>query len=228
MQLLLAEDERALSRALVAMLEKSAYRVDAVFDGCTALDCLLQNSYDAAVLDIMMPGMDGIEVVRQARAQGVRIPIIMLTAKGTVADKVEGLDAGANDYLVKPFSVKELMARLRAMTRKNDAFDATPLSVCELTLDRSTCNLSGPAGTEHLPNKEFMLLELFMNNPGQVLSPLRLLEAVWGSEQPDDNVVWVYVSNVRKKLAAVGATSHIKTFRNQGYCLIVDEGVLKQ
>lgn len=135
MKVLFAEDERALSHALTTILERNSYEVEAVYDGATALDCLLGNEYDVAVLDIMMPGMNGIEVLKFARAQGVRVPVIMLTAKGTVEDKVEGLDAGANDYLVKPFSAKELMARLRALTRPINAFDATPLSVGNASLN---------------------------------------------------------------------------------------------
>ena len=155
MKVLFAEDERALSHALTTILERNSYEVEAVYDGATALDCLLGNEYDVAVLDIMMPGMNGIEVLKFARAQGVRVPVIMLTAKGTVEDKVEGLDAGANDYLVKPFSAKELMARLRALTRPINAFDATPLSVGNASLNRTTCTLSGPRGKAHLPNREY-------------------------------------------------------------------------
>lgn len=223
MKVLFAEDERALSHALTTILERCSYEVDAVFDGASALDCLLGGEYDVAVLDIMMPKMDGLEVVRTARAQGVRTPVIMLTAKGTVDDKVEGLDAGANDYLVKPFSAKELMARLRALTRPANAFDTTPLSVGNVKLDRATCTLSGPAGSEHLPNREYHLMELFMEHPGELLSMGRLLECVWGSDAPDDsNVAWVYISYLRKKLGSVGANARIKTSRNQGYSLVCD------
>lgn len=224
MKVLFAEDERALSHALATILERNSYQVDAVYDGAAALDCLLANQYDVAVLDIMMPQMDGLEVLRHARAQGVRTPVIMLTAKGTVEDKVEGLDAGANDYLVKPFSAKELMARLRALTRSASAFDATPLSVGNITLSRTACTLSGPQGTEHLPNREYQLMELFMERPGELLSMGRLSECLWGSDAPDDsNAAWVYLSNLRKKLGAVGANARIKTSRNQGYSLVCDE-----
>ena len=224
MKVLFAEDERALSHALTTILERNSYEVEAVYDGSSALDCLLGNEYDVAVLDIMMPGMNGLEVLRFARAQGVRVPVIMLTAKGTVEDKVEGLDAGANDYLVKPFSAKELMARLRALTRPANAFDATPLSVGNISLNRTTCTLSGPAGEEHLPNREYQLMELFMEHPGEMLSMGRLLDCVWGSDAPDDsNVAWVYISYLRKKLGQVGADVRIKTSRNQGYSLVCDE-----
>lgn len=146
MRLLLAEDELELSRALTAILRHSGYEVDAVHDGLTALDHLRHQALDAAILDIMMPGMDGIEVLRQARQSGIRLPIIMLTAKSEVADKVEGLDAGANDYLTKPFAAKELLARIRAMTRSATAIDATTLSVGNVRLDCASCTLAGPAG----------------------------------------------------------------------------------
>lgn len=224
MKVLFAEDERALPHALTTILERNSYEVEAVYDGATALDCLLGNEYDVAVLDIMMPGMNGIEVLKFARAQGVRIPIIMLTAKGTVEDKVEGLDAGANDYLVKPFSAKELMARLRALTRPINAFDATPLSVGNASLNRTTCTLSGPQGEAHLPNREYQLMELFMEHPGEIISMARLLDCVWGSDAPDDaNAAWVHISYLRKKLGQVGVNVRIKTSRNQGYSLVCDE-----
>lgn len=224
MKVLFAEDERALSHALTTILERNSYEVEAVYDGATALDCLLGNEYDVAVLDIMMPGMNGIEALKFARAQGVRVPVIMLTAKGTVEDKVEGLDAGANDYLVKPFSAKELMARLRALTRPINAFDATPLSVGNASLNRTTCTLSGPQGEAHLPNREYQLMELFMEHPGEIISMARLLDCVWGSDAPDDaNAAWVYISYLRKKLGQVGVNVRIKTSRNQGYSLVCDE-----
>ena len=224
MKVLFAEDERALSHALTTILERNSYEVEAVYDGATALDCLLGNEYDVAVLDIMMPGMNGIEALKFARAQGVRVPVIMLTAKGTVEDKVEGLDAGANDYLVKPFSAKELMARLRALTRPINAFDATPLSVGNASLNRTTCTLSGPQGEAHLPNREYQLMELFMEHPGEMISMARLLDCVWGSDAPDDaNAAWVYISYLRKKLGQVGVNVRIKTSRNQGYSLVCDE-----
>ena len=224
MKVLFAEDERALSHALTTILERNSYEVEAVYDGATALDCLLGNEYDVAVLDIMMPGMNGIEALKFARAQGVRVPVIMLTAKGTVEDKVEGLDAGANDYLVKPFSAKELMARLRALTRPINAFDATPLSVGNASLNRTTCTLSGPQGEAHLPNREYQLMELSMEHPGEIISMARLLDCVWGSDAPDDaNAAWVYISYLRKKLGQVGVNVRIKTSRNQGYSLVCDE-----
>ena len=225
MRLLLAEDELELSRALTAILRHSGYEVDAVHDGLTALDHLQRQTFDAAVLDIMMPGMDGIEVLRQVRQGGIFLPIIMLTAKSEVADKVEGLDAGANDYLTKPFAAKELLARIRAMTRSSAAIDATILSVGNVRLDCASCILVGPAGEEHLANREFQLMEYLMAHPESVTPTERLLSRVWGDDALEtSNVVWVYISYLRKKLVAVGANVCIRAARNQGYSLECVEG----
>ena len=160
MKLMLAEDEPGLSRALTAILQHSDYEVDTALDGLTALEYLLTNDYDAAILDIMMPELDGYEVCREVRKTS-QVPIIMLTAKSEVSDKVEGLDAGANDYLTKPFAAKELLARIRAMTRAATAIDATTLSVGNVRLDTASCTLVGPLGEEHLANREFQLMELY-------------------------------------------------------------------
>ena len=213
MKLMLAEDEPGLSRALTAILQHSDYEVDAALDGLTALEYLLANDYDAAILDIMMPGMDGIEVLKRTR-----------TAKSEVSDKVEGLDAGANDYLTKPFAAKELLARIRAMTRAATAIDATTLSVGNVRLDTAACTLVGPLGEEHLANREFQLMELFMRNAGTRMPTERLMLEVWGEDAPEGaNVVWVYISYLRKKLAALGANVAIRASRNQGYSLEVVE-----
>ena len=223
MNILLAEDEQSLARALATILDHSGYEVALAHDGRTALGLLLQGDCDAAILDIMMPGMDGLEVLRRVRAQGVRTPIIMLTAKSEIEDKVAGLDAGANDYLAKPFSAKELMARIRAMTRAASAADNNTLVVGNITLDQMRCVLSGPMGEEHLPNREYQLLELFMQNDGAKLPTERLLLEVWGEDAPEDaSVVWVYISYLRKKLNAVGADVCIKAARGQGYSLETD------
>ena len=217
MKLMLAEDEPGLSRALTAILQHSDYEVDTALDGLTALEYLLANDYDAAILDIMMPGMDGIEVLKRTRAAGKRLPIIMLTAKSEVSDKVEGLDAGANDYLTKPFAAKELLARIRAMTRAATAIDATTLSVGNMRLDTASCTLVGPLGEEHLANREFQLMELFMRNAGTRMPTERLMLEVWGEDAPEGaNVVWVYISYLRKKLTALGANVAIRASRNQG------------
>lgn len=220
MKLLLAEDEQSLSRALVAILQHSDYEVDAVYDGLTAWEYLQRCEYDAVILDIMMPGIDGIEVLKRTREAGNRVPIIMLTAKSEVADKVEGLDAGANDYLTKPFAAKELLARIRAITRAATAVDSSTLSMGNIKLNCSSCVLTGPNGEEHLANREFQLMQLFMTCPGKRIPTGRLLMDIWGDEAPEgSNVVWVYISYLRKKLAKIGADVGIKASRNQGYSL---------
>lgn len=224
MKVLLADDEQSLSRALVTILEHSGYEVEAVQDGRTALSRLVDGGFDAAVLDIMMPGMDGLEALRRARMMGVRTPIIMLTAKCEIEDKVAGLDAGANDYLSKPFSAKELMARIRAMTRASSAAGNGTLVVGTARLDLTRCALCGPLGETHLPNREFQMLELFMRNDGVKIPTGRILLDVWGDDAPDDpSVVWVYISYLRKRLTSVGANICIKATRGQGYSLEVDD-----
>ena len=220
MRILLAEDEPSLSRALQAILQKADYEVDLVHDGESALDCARCGGYGAIVLDVMMPQRDGFEVLREIRRAGLGTPILMLTARSSIEDRVEGLDSGANDYLVKPFAAKELLARIRAMTRSASALDATTLRVGNVTLDCAACALRGPKGIEPLPNREFQLMELLMENRGEHLSTARLLEEVWGADAPEDvNVVWVYLSYLRKRLVSVGADVAIKSVRNRGYAL---------
>ena len=219
MRLLLAEDERSLSRALVTILEKNNYTVDAVYNGEDALEYLQTGSYDAAILDIMMPKMDGITVLKRLRAQENSVPIIMLTAKAEIDDKVLGLDSGANDYLTKPFDTKELLARIRAMTRSQKAADSK-LAFGNVTLDRATFEISSPAGSFRLANKEFQMMEILMSNPQQLVSTERFMEKIWGYDSDTEiNVVWVYISYLRKKLVALGADIQIKATRNAGYSL---------
>lgn len=219
MRLLLAEDERSLSRALVTILEKNNYTVDAVYTGEDALTFLQTGSYDAAILDIMMPKMDGITVLKRLRAQENPVPILMLTAKAEIDDKVLGLDSGANDYLTKPFDTKELLARIRAMTRSQKASDSR-LAFGNVTLNRATFEISSSAGTFRLANKEFQMMEMLMSNPQQLISTERFMEKIWGYDSDTEiNVVWVYISYLRKKLVALGADIQIKATRNAGYSL---------
>ncbi len=219
MRILLAEDERSLSRVLVTIFQRNHYSVDAVYNGEDALDYLQTGNYDAAVLDIMMPGMDGITVLKKARSSGNRIPILMLTAKGEVDDKVLGLDSGANNYLPKPFDTKELLARLRAITRSPDRADVR-LHMGNISLDRSTFELSSPCGSFRLANREFQMMEYLMSNPGRVISTQRFMEKIWGYDsEAEMNVVWVYLSCLRKKLAALHADIQIRASRNAGYSL---------
>lgn len=176
MRLLLAEDEKALSRALVAILERSSYSVDAVFDGQTALEYLESEEYDGVILDVMMPRLDGFEVLKALRQAGNLVPVLMLTAKSEVDDKVLGLDLGANDYLTKPFHTRELLARVRAMTRTQIARPDTRLCMGNLTLDQATMELSSPFGSFRLANKEYQVLELLMSKPRRLIPTERFLE----------------------------------------------------
>lgn len=220
MRLLLAEDEKSLSRAVTAILEKNNYSVDAVYDGAEALDYLESGNYDGVVLDIMMPKVDGIEVLRTMRTRGDRTPVLMLTAKAEVDDKVLGLDTGANDYLTKPFAAKELLARIRAMTRSQYSQTDTALRMGNITLDTATFVLSSPMGSYKLANKEFQMMELLLRSHGGLISSERFMEKIWGYDSDAEiNVVWVYISYLRKKLTALGANVQIKATRNAGYSL---------
>ena len=220
MRILLAEDERSLSRAVIALLEKNNYSADAVYDGAEALEYLAAENDDAVILDIMMPKIDGLTVLRKLREGGSRIPVLLLTAKAEVADKVRGLDTGANDYLTKPFSTAELLARIRAMTRNHAAQADSRLSFGNVTLDQATFELSSPDGCFRLANREYQMIELLMRNPGQVVPTERFLEKIWGYDSDVEvNVVWVYISYLRKKLAALHANIQIKATRNTGYSL---------
>lgn len=219
MHLLLAEDSVSLSRALVTILTKNNYQVDAVFDGEEALQYLEENGYDGVILDIMMPKVDGISVLQRLRKVGNSVPVLLLTAKAEVEDKVLGLDAGANDYLTKPFDPQELLARIRAMTRAQTQTDYR-MSLGNITLDRSSFELASPTGSYRLANKEYQLMEIFMREPRRVFSTERLLERVWGYDtEVEINVVWVYISYLRKKLSALHANVQIRAIRNTGYLL---------
>lgn len=219
MRILYAEDERQLSRAVKMLLEKNYYSVDAVYDGAEALEYLASENYDAVILDIMMPKMDGLTVLKTIRAQGNPVPVLMLTAKAEVDDKVEGLDLGANDYLAKPFATKELLARLRAITRSSSQ-TTSRLCFGNVTLDQTTFELSTPSGSFRLANKEYQIMELFLHNPRQLISAERFLERIWGYDSnAESNVVWVYISYLRKKLTALHADIRIQAVRNAGYLL---------
>ena len=221
MRILLAEDERSLSRAAIALLEKNNYSADAVYDGQEALEYLESGNYDALILDLMMPKMDGMTVLRTLRERGNPIPVLILTAKSEVDDKVLGLDTGANDYLTKPFSTQELMARIRAMTRSQSGGQVTSrLTFGNITLDQATFELSSPTGSVRLANKEFPMMELLMRNPRQLIPTERCLERIWGYDSDVElSVVWVYISYLRKKLSALRANIQIKVTRNAGYSL---------
>ncbi len=219
MRILLAEDEIALARAVARILEKNSYSTDIVHNGMDALSYLETGSYDIAILDIMMPKMDGIQVLQNLRAKGNMIPVIMLTAKSEIDDKVFGLDCGANDYMTKPFDTKELLARIRVLTRSQRAADSK-LQLGNITLDRSSFALSSPTGSFRLANKEFQMMEILMLNPNHLISSERFMEKIWGYEASAEiNVVWVYISYLRKKLNALHANIQIRSTRNAGYTL---------
>ena len=220
MKLLLAEDERELNRALSVMLSKNGYTVDAVEDGRTALEFLLTGDYDGAVLDIMMPQMDGLEVLSRVRAAGKQLPVLLLTAKTEVDDRVRGLDTGADDYLTKPFAVKELLARLRAILRRGEERIVEKLSFGNVSLSPATYELVGPAGASRLTSKEYQLMELFLRNSNILLSTQHCMEKVWGFDSDAEiNVVWVGISALRKKLLSIGADIEICANRGVGYTL---------
>ena len=220
MRLLLAEDELALSKALTAILERNNYSVDAAYDGQEALEYLEADNYDGVILDIMMPKVDGIEVLKRIREKGSTIPVLLLTAKSEIDDKVAGLDAGANDYLTKPFNSRELLARIRAMTRVLSVQTSSRLQFGNITLNQATYELSSVVGTYRLANKEFQMMEILMSNPGTLVSSERFMEKIWGYDsEAEINVVWVYISYLRKKLTALQANIRIKAIRNAGYIL---------
>lgn len=220
MRLLLCEDERSLSRAVEAILRKNNYSVDAVYDGRDALDYIVNGNYDGVILDIMMPIMDGIEVLKKVRSRGITTPILLLTAKSEIEDKVKGLDSGADDYLTKPFDTRELLARIRAMTRGGSVRADTSLRFGNITLDLASYELSSPSGSYKLANKEFQMMEMLMQNPKKLMSTEAFMEKIWGFDSDSElSVVWVYISYLRKKLTALSANISIKAHRNAGYYL---------
>ncbi len=220
MRLLLAEDEKSLSRAIIAILERNNYSADAVYDGLEALEYLESDTYDGLILDVMMPKMDGITVLKKLREKGNNIPVLMLTVKSEIDDKVLGLDSGANDYLTKPFNTRELLARIRAMTKTNTVQATSILTMGNISLNTATFELSAPGGSFRLANKEFQMLEMLMRNAGRLIPTERFMEKIWGYDSDAEiSVVWVYISYLRKKLTALGANVQIKAARNAGYSL---------
>ena len=222
MRLLYAEDEKSLARAVSTILMKNNYSVDVVCDGESALDYLATGNYDGVILDVMMPKRDGFEVLREMRARGDSTPVLLLTAKSEIDDRVEGLDSGANDYLTKPFDMKELLARIRAMTRVLSVQQDKTLKTGRVTLDCATYDLTGPGGSCKLAGKEFQMMEMLMRNPRKLISTETFMDRIWGFDsEAEMNIVWVYVSMLRKKLKAIDADVGIKAQRGVGYYLEV-------
>ena len=220
MKLLLADDEKELVSALVAILKHSNYTVDAVYNGTDALDYALAGDYDGIILDIMMPGMDGMEVLKKIREKGLSTPVLFLTAKTEVDDRIKGLDLGADDYLPKPFDMGELLARVRAMLRRKEDFAPANLICGNLTLDRAGYDLCTEGQDKiHLSGREFQMMEMLMTSPGRIISVDNFMDRIWSDGEADVNVVWVYISNLRKKLSSLEATCEIKASRGVGYSI---------
>ena len=222
MNVLVVEDERNLADAIVQILESASYNAEAAYDGRSGLRLALSGLYDAVVLDVMLPGMSGYEIVHQMRHEGVSTPVLLLTARTTTADKVEGLDAGADDYMTKPFEADELLARLRALTRRRGDVMLDEVSFGDITLALDTHDLSCGDSTVHLSGKEFEVMSILMSSTSRVVSKQDLLLRVWGADaEASENSVEAYVSFLRKKLAHVGSKVQITTLRMLGYRLEV-------
>ena len=220
MRILIAEDEVSIAKALKVMLERNKYVVDAVYNGTDAVDYACTNVYDALILDIMMPGMNGIAALTAIRRSGVTTPALFLTAKAEVEDRVAGLDAGADDYLPKPFAASEFLARVRALTRRSGGYAPALLRLGNTTLDCGQYTLSTPAGSLRLNNKEYQLMELFLRHPRQVFSSEHLMQKLWSMDSAAEmDVIWTYIGFLRKKLKLLEADVEIRTIRGAGYAL---------
>ena len=222
MKLLVAEDDPKLLKSLVHILEHNRFSVDGVSNGEDALEYGETGEYDGLILDIMMPGLDGLQVLQRLRRKGIKTPALFLTARTEISQRVEGLDAGADDYLPKPFATAELLARIRAMLRRKDTYLPDLLSIGPVTLNRSTYQLSCQNKIQSLSGKEFQILEMMMQAPGTIIPTDRFITHLWGWDTTvDTSVVWVHISNLRKKISAIGAPMEIRFVRNAGYVLEV-------
>ena len=220
MRILIAEDDTRLLKSLVHIFEINNYAVDGVDNGIDALDFAFSGEYDGLVLDIMMPGMDGISLLKRLRANGITTPALFLTARTEVDQRIEGLDAGADDYLPKPFSTGELLARVRAMLRRKDNFTPDLLTFGKLSLNRSTYELVYDNKSQALSGKEFQVMEMLMQNSSAIVTAEQLITHIWGWDtNVDTSVIWVHISNIRKKLDMLDAKVGIKFVRNAGYAL---------
>jgi len=220
MRILIAEDESELNKALVTIFEKNNYSVDGVYNGEDALAFGSTNNYDGIILDIMMPVLDGMEVLSRLRKKQIFTPVLLLTAKSEVTDKVAGLDAGADDYLPKPFAVSELLARVRAMLRRKNQFSPDDLNFCGMILSKISYEIIYNGKIVRLISKEFQMMEMMMEQPEQIITTGKFLEHIWGWDtNADISIVWVYISNLRKKLFSVSAPAEIKAVKGVGYIL---------
>ena len=220
MKLIYAEDEISMSEAVVDILTYHHYSVDPVYDGKEALAYARVEQYDGIILDVMMPKINGLDVLRQLRSEGCKTPILLLTAKAEVEDRIQGLDLGADDYLPKPFHMGELLARVRAMLRRREEFTPDILQCGNISLNLQNFELSGSGRSFTLPKLEFKMMELLMLNQGIYLSSEDLLVKVWGYDtNAEIGIVWVYISYLRKRLTALNANIEIRAKRNIGYML---------
>ncbi len=220
MRILFAEDDRDLNAAVKALLTRSGYQVDTVFNGEDALSYARAEKYDGIILDWMMPVMDGLEALKTMRAEGFNAPCLLLTARDAVGDRVAGLDAGADDYLPKPFDAQELLARVRAMLRRRETYVPDVAVFEDLTLDKGTNELRKGDRAVRLTGKAYQMMALFMENPHIIYSVQQLMDRVWGWDtEAEINVVWVNISTLRKKLAEIGTCAEIRAHRGTGYSL---------
>ena len=224
MRILIAEDEVSTAKALKVLLEKAKYSVDIVHTGTDAWDYVSSGSYEVIVLDIMMPGMSGLEVLSLIRKNNIKTPVLLLTAKAEIEDRIAGLDAGADDYLPKPFDTGELIARIKALGRRSENYSDSEKRAGNLILDTNRYEMRVGDASIVLTNKEFQLMELFIQHPGYVFSADHLMEKIWGMDSESDvDVVWTHIGFVRKKLRTIGADVEIKTIRGAGYLLEVSK-----
>ena len=224
MRILIADDEQGIAKALKVILEKNKFAVDAVFNGTDALDYIMSTPYDAIVLDIMMPGLDGLTVLKRAREAGIKTPVMLLTAKSEISDRVAGLECGADDYLPKPFATAEFVARVRALTRRSESYTHSVITVGATQLDSGRYELRCGDKSAALSNKEYQLMELFMRSPRRVFSTEHIMELIWGFDaEAETDVIWTYISFLRKKLRQIDSDAEIKTIRGAGYALDTHE-----
>lgn len=221
MRILLIEDDRNLCETLRFQLEKERHEVTVCADGRDGLELFLQDAYELVLLDRMLPTMNGLLVLQKARSRGIRTPVIMITALGELYDRIEGLDCGADDYLVKPFDYEELSARIRSIGRRSRTYDDNNLfSYADISYENHLRELTGPKGSVQLSGREGRLLEVFLQNPDKVLQRLVLLSRVWGSDAPvEESNLDTYVHFVRKRLRQTGSRATIETVRGIGYKL---------
>lgn len=221
MRVLLVEDEERLSQALVEIFKKNRINIDAVLDGTSALEYAHNGNYDVLILDVMLPGMDGITLLKTLRAEHNSVPIILLTAKDDVADRVQGLDSGADDYLTKPFATEELLARVRALSRRRGEIKSDSTTFCDLTLSKTNCELQSSSGAAiKLSLKEYQILEMLFDHPHQIITKEQVIEKIWGGDSNAEyNNVEVYISFIRKKIENLGVRVRIRTARGIGYSL---------